>query len=245
MGLLHFNKKNYKQAYNCFIQMEKTSRSTENPENTYLARSHKALSMIFMNSQDLQEAYILSKKVVDLFKMKAFLPLTYLNHYRIALAAGYLEEAYQTLEKAHNLILETAEKQLFTSETVATSQEDGQKWKEAYLKNLPWNREIAAKWQEYQKEIKNGIIEVMLPVKDAPKRGPVKEENLVKVTLIREHPLDKKINQKIERRRQQIKRIISQANEQGAAISNYKLAEIFGCKEFTIRRDINELLKEK
>jgi DNA-binding SARP family transcriptional activator len=87
-------------------------------------------------------------------------------------------------------------------------------------------------------------VERRLPSVDAPVGRPVADHDLVDVVLTLSHPDDRAWPVAADRRRQRVLRLTGESSEQGAAIRVADLAELLGCDQRTIKRDLVQLRAE-
>ena len=135
---------------------------------------------------------------------------------RAAEAAAAIEKAYQLLQKAINGL--TPEQQ------------------ERSLNQIPEHRQIVAAWQVQQARKQT----VWLPPANAPSRS-VAQKDLIAVAWTPHLPEDDRVPGKKARRQHQLRRLLAEAEAQGAAAPIYKLAQALKVSEGTIKRDLAAL----
>ena len=151
----------------------------------------------------------------------------YLIHHRHSLAAdacGEVDEARTAGLQADSLLREAL---------AGLSQSSFQR----AVQLVPAHREIVAKAVRFAPQ----IVEVMLPRAEAPTGRPLEEDDLQMVHWTIEHPDDDRHVSPIDRRRQQILRLLAEATAAGAAPSMEDLAEALAVSDSTIRRDLSAL----
>jgi len=105
---------------------------------------------------------------------------------------------------------------------------------------IPNHRAIKKRWLELQPRLET----IVLPRSDAPLgRGLSKAEH-IEVTWTIHEPFDEQIEDRVERRRHQIKRLIDQARDQGASPTTKDLAGALDSGDATIRRDLQAMREQ-
>ncbi len=151
----------------------------------------------------------------------------YLVHHRHALAAraaGNHEEARQAASEAHRLLSATLE---------GLPVEEN----ETAIERVPEHGEIVAAWNEISPQ----TIQVLLPSVGVPTGRRLRDDDLRSVTWTVDHPEDDRVASSIERRRGRLLRLMTEAQEVGAAPSVDHLAAALGVSGSTVRRDLSVL----
>jgi tetratricopeptide (TPR) repeat protein len=108
------------------------------------------------------------------------------------------------------------------------------------LEEVPHNSAIATSWKRRQAH----VIEYPLPATDAPLGRPLTPDDHVTVRWTIHHPSDHQIENAVERRREQVLRLIREAEQQGGSPTVTNLADALSASTATIRRDLSHLRKD-
>lgn len=150
--------------------------------------------------------------------------LVHLWHHRILAEVGREAAARRAIERAHSQLL-----------TCLTDLPDDDL--ERALRDVPEHAAIIAAWERARPETATARLARL----DAPTGRPLREDELIDVTIIVDHPEDAAIDGPIERRRHRLLRVLHQADEQGADPTVADLAQLLEVSTSTIRRDLAEL----
>ncbi|HSM02565.1 MAG TPA: AAA family ATPase [Acidimicrobiia bacterium] len=142
----------------------------------------------------------------------------------VAEAKGEREEAGRLIDMAYKQLTETLSG--LPSEVRAHA-----------LESVPANRAIAEGWRERQPD----VVLVRLPSNDAPAGRTLTPDDFLQVEWTIHDPSDKDIDDRLERRRRRIVRLIDEAEQQNAAPTVDDLANAIGASSATIRRDLAAL----
>jgi hypothetical protein len=157
----------------------------------------------------------------------AFQPyLVHFEHFLILRALARHDDAQNALGQAHRALSAMMDTLSPEDRRVSRCQ-------------IPEHRAILAAWAENQAT----QIEVILPRIDAPLGRPLSEDEQITVLWTIKIPDDRSIPSKSKRRRQQIRRLLHEAQAQGTVPAYRHLAEALGVSERTILRDM-AVLKE-
>lgn len=148
----------------------------------------------------------------------------YLTCYR-ALHAAHDPRAAEILETAHALLQERA----------AGIDDEGMR--RSFLENVAAHREIVAAYRERQPQRHM----VRLPRVGAPTGRPLRDDEHVAVAWTLSAPEDGQVAGKTARRRQQLLRLLRQAEAQGAAPTVDDLAVALDASRATLKRDLAAL----
>lgn len=140
---------------------------------------------------------------------------------------GNAEEAAHYITRAH------AQLSLMLSDLPLDKQ------KQAWTK-IPNHRAIQKRWLQLQPLMR----EVELPTTDAPIGRPLEPDEVVVVSWTIHDPADDRIEDRVQRRRQQIVRLLDEATAAGALPTVGHLASALDASEATIRRDLSALRSE-
>ncbi len=153
--------------------------------------------------------------------------LVHFEHYQVLQARGRPAEAGAALAEAVRVLTEMLDTLSPSHQQTSRSQ-------------IPEHRAILAAWAE------NQAIETQatLPRADAPLGRPLNEDEQITITWTLETPQDRAIRSKSKRRRQQIVRLLHEAQRQNALPAYHHLAEALGVSQRTILRDMAALNQE-
>ncbi len=146
------------------------------------------------------------------------------GHFQTAVARGDLATAREAIDRA-NSMLATALEGL-----------DADELEHAY-RVVPEHRTIYEKWSRYQPVSQA----VRLPAADAPSGRPLTPDEFAEVVWTVLTYEDRAIVQTGRRRQAQIKRLLEEAREQGAAARVEDLAKVLDVSVATIRRDLRAI----
>ncbi len=150
--------------------------------------------------------------------------LVHFEHYQVLQASGRPAEAGAALAEAVRALTEMLD---------TLSPKDQQ----ASRNQIPEHRAILAAWAENQAI----QTQTTLPRADAPLGRPLSADEQIAVTWTVETPQDRAIRSKGKRRRQQIVRLLHEAQSQNALPAYHHLAEALGVSQRTILRDMAAL----
>jgi DNA-binding transcriptional ArsR family regulator len=106
--------------------------------------------------------------------------------------------------------------------------------------NIPNHRAIEVRWSALQPQTET----FALPLSEAPIGRPLQDGEIIDVEWTIHEPADDRIGDKVERRRHQLLRLISEAKDAGALPTVGHLAQALQSSEATIRRDLSALRSE-
>lgn len=155
---------------------------------------------------------------------------SYLIHYRlgfIAEANGDLDTARIAYQEADRLLQKSLEGL------------DGPSLDQA-MAMVPEHRSISNAAERFAPT----VVEVSLPLIDAPSGKPLVEEDLRTVSWTVDQPSDHAIASEIQRRRARILRLVTEARQAGTAPTTEHLAEVLRVSSSTVRRDLGVLRSE-
>lgn len=150
--------------------------------------------------------------------------LVHLWHHRILRGAGREAAARTAVQRAHEQLLTSLE---------GLPDAD----RETALRDVPEHVEIVAAWERARPV----TVSTRLATVDAPTGRPLREDELIEVVLTVDAPEDSAIDDRIERRRHRLLRLLRQAAERGADPTVADLADLLDVSSATIRRDLAEL----
>ncbi|GIV76430.1 MAG: hypothetical protein KatS3mg050_0824 [Litorilinea sp.] len=145
----------------------------------------------------------------------------YLYQHRTLARLGEPEAALAAIQRAHQA-LERLLESLSPADQARSRRE------------IPEHRAILEAWDAYRPVERR----VHLPRVDAPLGRPLEPGEEVEVTWTVETAADRAVAGKAQRRQQQIRRLLRQAQAQGALPAYHHLAEALGVSERTIKRDM-------
>jgi biotin operon repressor len=151
----------------------------------------------------------------------------YLVHHRWALAAaasGEHDEERQAALLASD-VLEMALTGLSSAEH------------ESAIDRVPAHREIV----EAARRFSPSTVQALIPAIGAPPGRALAVEDLRQITWTIDHPDDEIIDSPVERRRQRVLRLLTEADEAGVAPSIEQLAKALEVSGATVRRDLEAL----
>ncbi|HFQ94299.1 MAG TPA: tetratricopeptide repeat protein, partial [Anaerolineae bacterium] len=189
-----------------------------------LQASLKALRGMLLLEEEQAAALAATTEAVD--SLTTGSDQAYLIYYWHSLALqgnGRTHEAAAATEKAYQLLQEAID-------GLTPAQQ------ERSLSRIPEHRQIVAAWQARQAQKQT----VWLPPVDVPVRN-VSKEDLIAVAWTPHLPEDDQIPGKKERRHHQLRRLLAEAKDQGAAPPIYRLAQVLKVSEGTIKRDLAAL----
>ncbi len=147
-------------------------------------------------------------------------------HAQVLQALGRDKEAALAIEEAWNLL----------QQALSDFPPD---LKERSLQRIPAHRAIAQAYRRLSR-----VVHMQLPRGDAPLGRPLRPDEWVTVPWTVYAPEDERIGSKVERRRHQLKRLLREAEAQGAAPTVDDLAKALGVSRATIKRDVAALRQE-
>ncbi|MBN1666673.1 MAG: tetratricopeptide repeat protein, partial [Anaerolineales bacterium] len=189
------------------------------------ARSYLAINRL--STGEIQAALELSAQAVADLEAAGggeYVQDTYLHHFLILTAAGQVEMAYQALEKAYQAVQARA---------VTLPPE----WRDSFLNKVSINRRILRTWESNRPN----IVQVRLPRLEAPTGRPLQEDEWIEVNWTVSTAADQEIEDKRDRRRTRIMRLLDEARAQGAAPTIDHLASALDSGPATIKRDLADL----
>ncbi len=151
----------------------------------------------------------------------------YLVHHRRALAAaasGEYDEERQAALLARD-VLETALTGLSSAEH------------ESAIDRVPAHREIV----DAASRFSSSTVQALIPAIGTPTGRALVMEDLRQITWTIDHPDDDTVDSPIERRRQRVLRLLTEADEAGVAPSMEHLAKALEVSGATVRRDLDAL----
>ncbi|MFH1634182.1 MAG: AAA family ATPase [Chloroflexota bacterium] len=155
--------------------------------------------------------------------------LVYQSAFEIYSGAGVLDKAEKVLETAHQFLWERLE----------SMPDDASR--RQFLENIPENRMIYCAYQIYLAQQNGHQIPTHLPKADAPTGRPLREDEWVEIVWTAYAPEDAAIQDKTERRRHCLQRLLYEARSQGAAPTLTDLAAALNVSTATIKRDLAAL----
>jgi hypothetical protein len=141
-------------------------------------------------------------------------------------------EGLSALEAAYALLMEFAD-------NISDPEQ-----RRAYLHDIDPGRGIWADYERYFDGKSLDQVEVVLPRSDAPTGRPLREDEWVPVQWTLSAPEDERISGKTKRRKAVLLRLLTQAEEQGAAPTIADLAAVLNVSLPTIKRDLAALRKQ-
>jgi len=142
----------------------------------------------------------------------------------VAVAKGDQEEAGRLIDMAYNQLTDTLAG--LPSEVRAHA-----------LESVPSHRAIAEAWRHRQPD----VTVVRLPSTDAPAGKTLTPDDFLLVEWTIHDPSDNQIENRLERRRRRIVRLLLEAEQQDASPTVEDLATAIGASSATIRRDLAAL----
>jgi DNA-binding SARP family transcriptional activator len=112
----------------------------------------------------------------------------------------------------------------------------------SFFENVPTNRQIVEAYDRLSGAIRQ--ITISLARLDAPLGRLLREDEFVSIQWTVSAPEDEAITDKTERRQHQLKRLLQQAGNQGAAPTDNDLAQALGVSRRTILRDMQALAQQ-
>jgi tetratricopeptide (TPR) repeat protein/DNA-binding transcriptional ArsR family regulator len=173
----------------------------------------------------VSEGLALTRQAVE--RLSAGVERPYLVHHRHSLAAataGEHEEARQAALLASD-VLETALTGLSSAEH------------ESAIDRVPEHRDIV----DTASHFSPSTVQALIPAIGTPTGRPLVVEDLRQITWTIDHPDDDSVDSPIERRRQRVLRLLTEADEAGVAPSIDHLAKVLEVSGSTVRRDLDAL----
>ncbi|MCB8990670.1 MAG: AAA family ATPase [Ardenticatenaceae bacterium] len=216
----------YPEAISAYVQAADLFAQEEYTDFVTAVRSFQALALWQMGEQ--APALSLSATAVAALEESPggeFIPEIYWHHAQICAqsaadsttSAHYVEKAYAALtEQAASLPEST--------------------WMEAFWAR-PVYQAIRTAWEGQRVQ----RVQVWLPKLETAKVGRTAVSQLIAIEWTPDHPDDAQIANKVARRRQQIARLLSEAEVQGARATIAALAEALDSSQPTIKRDLAAL----
>ncbi|MCB8965808.1 MAG: AAA family ATPase [Ardenticatenaceae bacterium] len=185
-------------------------------------RSFQAFALWHMGEHE--QALALSTQAMDTLEQTPggeFIAEIYWHHAQIH---SHLSPATHTLQKGYTLLAQQAD-----------SLPDPT-WQEAFWAR-PIHRAMRTAWQATHSQ----CVRVWLPRMETPVAGRTAVSQRIAVEWTPIHPDDAQISDKVARRRQQIMRLLAEAEKQGARPTIADLAAALGSSQPTIKRDLAAL----
>ena len=159
--------------------------------------------------------------------MKDGIELAHLIHYThalVLLASNQYAEGHRHLVAAHRVLMEIVS-DLDTEE------------QERAVRRVPDHMEIVRHWRTLKPE----VHKARLAAASAPTGRPLTPNEYRDIQWTLSSPADMDIEDKVERRRSRVARLVAEAADQGAAPTVPDLAKALEASEATIRRDLAAL----
>jgi len=153
--------------------------------------------------------------------------LIFFRRYEALHAAQRMDEAQDTLQRAHLELLKTL--------GGLTPEQRNQA-----LTAIPEHRSIEEAWLATQPV----VTTIGLPAMEAPTGRPLRSDEWVAVTWTVSHPADGKLTDPVDRRRRLLQRLMEEARNQGGAPTVDDLAAALHTSRTTVRRDLAHLRKQ-
>jgi tetratricopeptide (TPR) repeat protein len=155
--------------------------------------------------------------------------LIQLYHFLVLKGANRLEDAYTMLEASYNRLITNA------------NQLEDEEWRAAFLANIPEHQVLCHEWEQFQRKLEEGTVEITAAADHAAKRGQLKLFNHVKIHMTLCHPADEAEENSKTLRLKRITRLSKEAEAQHAVLSADTLANLLEVSRITIIRDLQEL----
>lgn len=115
--------------------------------------------------------------------------------------------------------------------------------RQRYLRTVAINREILEFVRVFRERAHGKTVAARLPSIGAPLGRALRDDDWVDVRWTVETEADRQIRSKVERRHRQIRRLLIEARDQGAAPTHAQIAEALRVSCRTVERDMSELRK--
>jgi len=231
LGQLALEQYDPEQARPYFQQAIAVAQANQQTMDAAINQSHLALTCLYAGQ--LEEANRLSAQALDMLEglgsRLGRMRTVYLERYQIVAAVEGIEIARPYLERAYQLVQELA---------AAIGDPD---LRRSFLENVSGNRGILTAYRTGRPPIPPQRQTVRLPRAGAPTGRPRRADEYVTVTWTIAAPEDAEVADKADRRQAQLRRLLAQAADQGAAPTVDDLATALGVGRATVKRDLAAL----
>ncbi len=231
LGQLALEEYDLEQARPCFQQAIAVAQANQQTMDAAINQSHLALTCLYAGQ--LEEANRLSAQALDMLEglgsRLGRMRTVYLERYQIVAAVEGIEAAQPYLERAYQLVQELA---------AAIGDPD---LRHSFLENVPENRGILTAYRTGRPPMPPRRQTVRLPRAGAPTGRPLRADEYVTVTWTIAAPEDAEVADKADRRQAQLRRLLAEAADQGAAPTVDDLATALGVGRATVKRDLAAL----
>jgi tetratricopeptide (TPR) repeat protein len=229
LGLIALDRHDLAQAQRQFAQAVEVARAYQQTPDLVLIQAHLALVLLHQGWPH-QAQQLSAEAVSTLEQLGGQFSRTkdvYYRRYQILTATAGPETARSALERAHQHLMEMAER----------IQDDAQR--RSFLENVAIHRDIVTAHKFGRPPPRR--VDVRLPRADVPTGRPLCEDDFTTVAWTVTAPEDDAIPQKVERRRHVLRRLLQEAAAQGAAPTVPDLAAALQSSPRTVKRDLAAL----
>jgi DNA-binding SARP family transcriptional activator/uncharacterized protein HemY len=193
----------------------------------YQVKAMAVRARVWFEQGQLEDALDLANRAAQILRQSSMWDHTvHYARYLVLQAKGH-PEALSALEQARADLL--VQLQDVTPEQLRLS-----------LQKIPEHRQIMQAWEAHNVQ----RTRVRLPKTEAPTGRPLREDEYIEIAWTLSTPDDNRIADKTQRRQTQLKRLIAEAQQQGAAPTLDDLVEALQASKATLKRDLAALRAE-